>query len=90
MPRTPTHDVPSDLLTIPEAALLARVNERTVRRWIERGMLTVYGRLKAYRVSASEVVPIARHSLNPHKRSQTTKRPGSGHQNPPGMLGKRR
>jgi excisionase family DNA binding protein len=39
MPR-PTNQAPEQLLTIKEAAILCRVSEKTIRRWISAGDLT--------------------------------------------------
>jgi hypothetical protein len=80
----PPHTVPSDLVPIPEAATTCRVHEQTIREWIRRGVITVYGRPGCFRVSLSDCMPIAHHASPIPQPSRRTKRPGIGPQKPPG------
>ena len=57
---SPDAAIPGDLVTIPDAARLARVAECTIRRWVTRGRLRLWGHPRAERVSLAEVLPPAR------------------------------
>jgi hypothetical protein len=48
--------LPNDLVSVPEAAAIARINPRTIWKKIRSGDLTAYGPRKCYRVSISELL----------------------------------
>lgn len=49
--------IPSDLISIREAAAIARVNQYTIRRLIAKGKLDCWGFPGTYRVSLAAVLP---------------------------------
>jgi excisionase family DNA binding protein len=55
--------IPNDLVTIVEAAEIARVKRRTIWRRIRTGELTAWGSRRCYLVSLSEVLRPVRRSL---------------------------
>lgn len=50
-------DIPRDLVPIGDAARIARIHHNTIRRWIRRGLVQLYGHRGCERVSLSQVVP---------------------------------
>jgi hypothetical protein len=54
--------IPSDLVTIPEAAAVARLKTRTIWRRIRTGKLNAWGSRRCYLVSLSEVLRPVRRS----------------------------
>lgn len=50
---------PSDLVTVPDAARIARLSVHTIRRWIHTGRVRLYGHPGSYRVPLSDVLPPA-------------------------------
>lgn len=53
-------------LTIPEAAVIARIHARTLYRLIANGRIPAYGFLNAYRVKLSDVLS----PVKPQRRKQ--------------------
>jgi excisionase family DNA binding protein len=49
--------IPSDLMTIGQAARIVKIHYRTIYRWIHEGRVQGYGHPGAYRVSISELMP---------------------------------
>lgn len=49
--------VPSDLVSVPQAALMARVSPRTIWKLIRTGRIPAWGPPKCYRVSISQLLP---------------------------------
>jgi excisionase family DNA binding protein len=57
MPRPPSR-LPADLITLTEAAEIARVHPRTIRRWFSNGHLTGYRfGPRLIRIDPSELTP---------------------------------
>jgi hypothetical protein len=54
--------VPNDLVTVREAAAIARIKTPTLWRWIRLGRVTVWGSRRCYLVSLSEVLQPVRRS----------------------------
>lgn len=48
--------VPSDLVSVPEAAAIGQMNPRTIWKKIRNGTLPAYGSRKCYRVSLSQLL----------------------------------
>jgi hypothetical protein len=48
---------PPDLYRVSEAAAIAHIHIRTLRRWIARGWVSTWGRPGTLRVPLSEVIP---------------------------------
>lgn len=55
--RPVNNEIPTDLVTLDHACKIARISIQTLRRWIKRGRVPLYGYSKAERVSLSSVVP---------------------------------
>ena len=56
--------VPSDLVSVPEAAAIAQMNPRTIWKKIRNGALPAYGSRKCYRVSLSQLLaPVRLNSM---------------------------
>jgi excisionase family DNA binding protein len=49
------HD--DELLTVEEAAKIAKLSPRTIDRWIKKGMVPAYGPARCTRVLLCEVLP---------------------------------
>src|SRR5215211_4282146 len=52
----------SEYVSITEAAVLAGVSERTVRRWVTRGHLTAARRGQALMIATAELADVRRHA----------------------------
>ena len=50
-------DHPDELLTVVEAAAIAKLSPRTIDRWIKKGMVPAYGPARCTRVLLCEVLP---------------------------------
>ena len=66
---------PTDLIPIRAAASLAQIHPHTLRKWIHQGKVFRYGRPTAYRVSWSQVMPLAP-ARPPQFRCSTSWQPG--------------
>jgi excisionase family DNA binding protein len=53
----PPVPVPVNLVTVREAAIIARVNERTIWRMIRLGRIPAWGTRRCYRVSVIHLLP---------------------------------
>lgn len=62
-----TAEVRPELLTVKQAAELAKVSEDTIRDWVNQGLLTRYGSPGAIRIRSDELLNVKPKPTSPDK-----------------------
>ena len=66
LPREREPDHADEFMTVKGAAAMARVSIGTVRSWISKGLIRVYGEGRVLRVRRDEFVAAIQHGHEPH------------------------